>query len=215
MSNQFRFILIGAILTFASAWCGLVLLPVWGLGNFEQVPDPVTGEMIPPLLSNQEQRGLKVYVKNGCMYCHSQQVHPERARTDIARGWGSRRTVARDYMNHGRAQLGTMRTGPDLSNIGVRNSSLTWHLLHLYDPEATSPGSIMPPFRFLFSEQEIGGDGQSPNALILSEEFALEDGWEVVPRAEALDLVAYLQSLKLSEYEVPEAAAARIDSVIE
>jgi len=215
MSNQFRFILIGAILTFASAWCGLVLLPVWGLGNFEQVPDPVTGEMIPPLLSNQEQRGLKVYVKNGCMYCHSQQVHPERARTDIARGWGSRRTVARDYMNHGRAQLGTMRTGPDLSNIGVRNSSLTWHLLHLYDPEATSPGSIMPPFRFLFSEQEIGGDGPSPNALILSEEFALEDGWEVVPRAEALDLVAYLQSLKLSEYEVPEAAAARIDSVIE
>jgi cytochrome c oxidase cbb3-type subunit 2 len=215
MSNRFRFILIGSILTFASAFGGLVLLPVWGLGNFEQVPDPETGEMIPPLLTNQEQRGLQVYVKNGCIYCHSQQVHPERARTDLARGWGSRRTVAHDYMNQGRAQLGTMRTGPDLSNIGVRNPSSTWHLLHLYDPQTTSPGSIMPPFRFLFEEQEIGEAGPSPDALSIPEGFAPPAGREVVPTEEVLDLVAYLQSLRLSEYEVPEAAAARIESVIE
>jgi len=215
MSNRFRFILIGSMLTFASAFAGLVLLPVWGLGNFEQVPDPETGEMIPPLLTNQEQRGLQVYVKNGCLYCHSQQVHPERARTDIARGWGSRRTVAHDYMNQGRAQLGTMRTGPDLSNIGVRNPSSTWHLLHLYDPQTTSPGSIMPPFRFLFEEQEIGEAGPSPDALRIPDGFAPPEGREVVPTEEVLDLVAYLQSLRLSEYEVPEAAAARIESVIE
>lgn len=215
MSNRFRSILIGAILTFASAFGGLVLLPVWGLGNFKQVPDPETGEMIPPLLSNQEQRGLQVYVKNGCMYCHSQQVHPERARTDLARGWGSRRTVARDYMNHGRAQLGTMRTGPDLSNIGMRNPSSTWHLLHLYNPQTTSPGSTMPPFRFLFREQEIGDEGPSPEALNLPDGFGPAEGIEVIPTEEMLDLVAYLQALQLSKYEVPEAAAARIESTIE
>ena len=57
-------------------------------------------------------------------------------------------------MNHEIAQMGTMRTGPDLSNIGVRNPSETWHYLHLYNPQITSEGSNMPPFRFLFETKK-------------------------------------------------------------
>ncbi len=212
MQTKFRYIMMGFMLTFLSAWCGLVLLPVWGLGNFAQVPDPETGEMIPPELTTLERKGRDAYIRNGCIYCHSQQVHPRRSRTDIERGWGSRRTVARDYMNQGIAQLGTMRTGPDLANIGTRNPSDTWHLLHLYDPQITSPGSIMPPFRFLFTEKKIGPEGPSPDALNLTGEFAPPEGYEVVPGEEALALVAYLKSLQLSAYEVPEAEAARIES---
>ncbi|WP_411846373.1 cbb3-type cytochrome c oxidase subunit II [Roseibacillus persicicus] len=210
--NKFRYIFIGFMLTFLSAWCGLVILPVWGLGNFEQVKDPKSGEMIPPLLSFLEQRGRDVYVANGCMYCHSQQVHPARSRTDLKRGWGERRTVARDYMNHGIAQMGTMRTGPDLANIGVRNPSETWHLLHLYDPQTTSKGSNMPPFRYLFQTQPIPESGPSENALKLPEGFAPPAGQEVIPTEDVLALVAYLQALKLSAYEVPEAAKARLES---
>lgn len=215
MSNRFRYIFIGFILTFLSSWIGLVLLPVWGLGNFKQVVDPDTGEMIPPAFTALEQRGRDLYAANGCVYCHTQQVHPKRARTDVERGWGTRRTVAHDYMNHGRVQMGTMRTGPDLANIGVRNPSEIWQLLHLYDPQSTSPGSIMPPFRFLFEEREIGPDGPSSDALGLVGDFAPPQGREVVPTNDALAIVAYLQSLKLSEYNVPNAAAAKVDTEIE
>lgn len=211
--NRFRILFIGFTLTFLSAWCGLVLLPVWGLGNFQQATDPATGNPVPPVLSELERRGRDVYIANGCVYCHSQQVHPARARTDIERGWGTRRTVARDYMNQDIAQMGTMRTGPDLSNIGVRNPSPDWHLLHLYNPQTTSKGSNMPPYRFLFREQPIPASGPSPNALRLSELYAPAAGREVVPGEDALALVAYLQSLKLSSYEVPEAARARIESL--
>lgn len=210
--NRFRIIFIGFSLTFLSAWCGLVLLPVWGLGNFQQATDPATGAPVPPPLTALELRGRDVYISNGCVYCHSQQVHPSRARTDIERGWGTRRTVARDYMNHGIAQMGTMRTGPDLSNIGVRNPSADWHLLHLYNPQTTSKGSNMAPYPFLFREQAIPESGPSPDALRLSGEFAPPAGREVVPSEDALALVAYLQSLKLSAYEVPEAARARVES---
>ena len=115
-------------------------------------------------------------------------------------------------MNQGVAQLGTMRTGPDLANIGVRSPSSTWHLLHLYNPRITSPGSIMPPFPFLFAKRPISANGPSADALQLGGDFAAEDGYEVVPTEDAFALVAYLQLLKLSTHEIPEAAAARIDS---
>jgi len=215
MTNRFRSIFIGFVLTFLSAWCGLVLLPLWGIGNFKQVPDPETGEMIPPELTILEIQGRDVYIANGCVFCHTQQINPKRARTDLERGWGERRTVAHDYMNHGIAQLGTMRTGPDLANIGVRNPSADWNLIHLYDPQITSPGSIMPPFSFLFDERKIGPEGASSDSLRLSGEYAPAEGYEVIPTPDALALVAYLQSLKLSTYEVPGAEAARIDSEIE
>ncbi len=210
--NRFHFIIIGSVLTLFSSMVGLVLLPIRGLGNFEAAPDPETGELVPPPLSALEARGRDVYVSMGCMYCHSQQVHPPSVRTDIDRMWGERRTVPRDYMQQGVAQMGTMRTGPDLSNIGVRNPSQDWHLIHLYDPQTTSPGSIMPPYRFLFRTQPIGESGPSPDALRLVDEFAPPKGYEVVPTDDALALVAYLQSLKLSTYEVPEAARARYES---
>ena len=210
--NKFRYIFIGFMLTFFSSWVGLVILPVWGLGNFQQVPDPETGEMIPPVLNSLEKEGRAVYIANGCIYCHSQQVHPARVRTDIARGWGERRTVARDYMNHEIVQMGTMRTGPDLSNIGVRNPSETWHYLHLYDPQITSKGSNMPPFAFLFDTRKKDPENPAADALNLPEGFGPGDEYEVTPSQEMVALVAYLQSLKLSSYEIPEAPAARIES---
>lgn len=211
--NKFRIIALGFMLTFLSSWIGLVFLPIKQVGNFEQVESPKTGEMIPPFLTDLEKKGREVYIANGCVYCHSQQVHPARVRTDIARGWGERRTVARDYATQEKAQMGTMRTGPDLANIGVRNPSETWHLMHLYDPQTTSAGSNMPPFRYLFIEQKIGEAGKSPEAINLPPKFAPAEGYEIIPKPEAHALVAYLQSLKLSSYEVPEAEAARLETL--
>ncbi len=212
--NRFRIIFTGFILTFFSSWVGLVLLPIITVGDFKQTVDPATGAKMPPDLSALEKRGQQVYVSQGCIYCHSQQIRPERAGTDIARGWGSRRTIADDYMAQGRALLGTMRTGPDLSNIGTRNPSDTWHLMHLYNPQTTSKGSNMPPFSFLFIEREIKHD-KSPDALSLPAEFAPPEGMEIVPSEDAKALVAYLKSLKFSSYTVPGAKRAEIESKAE
>jgi cytochrome c oxidase cbb3-type subunit II len=99
--------------------------------------------------------------------------------------------------------LGTMRTGPDLTNIGLRQPSVSWQLLHLYDPRIPSKGSIMPPFRFLF-EKRKQGPKPSPDALVLPPEAAIEPGYEIVPKPEAKALVQYLLSLRANA-PLPEA----------
>ena len=116
---------------------------------------------------------------------------------DLERGWGLRRSHPRDYIYDEPQLLGTMRTGPDLANIGVRQPSEEWPWKHLYDPQLTSPGSLIPPYRFLFERRRVQGE-PSPDALDLPD---LEPGWEVVPSDDARALVAYLQSLDQS-YEI-------------
>ena len=185
----------GIFLTVASSWCGLVLIPQIQFGRQEPVRLEETGEVYPQPRSGLAQQGLEIYKANGCIYCHSQQVRTESFGADIARNWGSRRTVARDYIYDKPVMLGTMRTGPDLSNIGLRQASPNWHYLHLYDPQTTSKGSIMPPFRFLFEQRRIG-EKPSPEALALPKEFAAPPGYEVVPTVKAKVLVQYLLSLK-------------------
>ncbi len=201
--NNFRIIFLGFILTFASAWVGLAILPSRHFATLQPVPDAASGAELPPLLDPLAQRGARVYLANGCVYCHSQQVRPADAGSDIARGWGQRRTVSRDYLRDQVAVMGTMRTGPDLSNIGVRNPSDSWHLLHLYNPQFTSPGSTMAPFPFLFEKVKAGPQPR-PNALSLPAEERIP-GYEVIPTDDALALVAYLKALRRSAYSLPEA----------
>lgn len=123
---------------------------------------------------------------------------------DIARGWGTRASVARDYLYEDTLMLGNLRIGPDLSNVGARLPDAQWHLKHLYHPRTTVEGSTMPAYQFLFKVRPVG-EAPSPQALKLDSEFAPVAGYEVVPTAEALALVAYLQSLKVTEplHEAP------------
>jgi cbb3-type cytochrome oxidase cytochrome c subunit len=69
---------------------------------------------------------------------------------DISRGWGARHSVAADFLYDYPVQLGSLRAGPDLSNIGVRAPDANWHLLHLYAPRSVTKNSTMPPFKFVF-----------------------------------------------------------------
>ncbi|MCU0787082.1 MAG: ribosomal protein L7/L12 [Verrucomicrobia bacterium] len=114
---------------------------------------------------------------------------------DIARGWGLRGSVARDYLQDQPILLGSQRLGPDLANIGVRKPDATWHLKHLYAPDLVVTNSTMPPYRFLFETRQIN---QSPaaDALVLDGDLAPAPGFEVVPTVEGRALVAYLLSLK-------------------
>ena len=123
------------------------------------------------------------------------EIHIAATGPDIARGWGMRQSVAEDYLYDQPVQLGSLRAGPDLANIGVRDPDANWQLTHLYAPSAVVKGSTMPPFRYLFELRKIG-DAPSPDALQFPKEFALPAGYEVVPKPEAKQLAAYLLSLR-------------------
>jgi len=113
---------------------------------------------------------------------------------DLDRHWGRRRTVAADYLNDDPVMLGSLRVGPDLANVGTRLPDANWQLRHLYAPASEKPGSLMPPYRFLFELRKIQWR-PSPDALQLPRELAPPAGYEIVPRPEATALVAYLLSL--------------------
>jgi len=167
---------------------------------------PVEGdELFPRVMPGLAQQGKQVYIDLGCMYCHTQQVRRAGFGGDAERGWGPRASVPRDYITQDRVLLGTMRTGPDLMNVGGRPLNSDWHHLHLYNPQITSEGSNMPPFAFLYEVREIDGS-PSVDALRFppNSKYAPEAGYEVVPTRRAKALVEYLLSLKL-DYSLPEA----------
>ncbi len=199
--NRISLIMAGVLATVIASLFGLVLIPDM---QFEQMqPKEVLAAdgsvaIYPAALDDyNELPGKEVYRSMGCVYCHSQQVRPEGFGADIDRGWGQRRSVPRDYILDDPPYLGTMRTGPDLANIGVRQPSDEWHYLHLYDPQITSPGSVMPPFKFLY-EMAVGEQPVPPlgsPVFRLPESYSSEPVW-IVPSKEAMNLVAYLKSLQ-------------------
>jgi cytochrome c oxidase cbb3-type subunit II len=179
------FVLLGAIAIMTFALTLLVVTP-------QVLLDDVQAPLGLAPYTESELRGRMVYVREGCVYCHSQQVRDPTLATDVQRGWG-RPTVPGDYVFDGPHLLGTMRTGPDLINVGARLPDRQWHLLHLYQPRALVEWSVMPSFRYLFFEQD-------ESAVVWTEAVALPPGLQkpgkkVVARADAVALVDYLLSL--------------------
>lgn len=140
--------------------------------------------------SEQALRGRAVYISLGCVYCHSQQPRDPAQAPDGIRGWG-RPSVPGDYAHDNPHLLGTMRTGPDLLNIGARQPSVDWHLAHLYNPRAMVPGSTMPAYPFLFEVMEE--KSASDVEVTLPEAFSSHS--RLIATPDALDLVQYLREL--------------------
>lgn len=174
----------GAMVALGVATAALVVLP------YMQVRDIPKPPALKPY-TTAELRGREVYIANGCVYCHSQQPRTRSFGPDFERGWG-RASVPGDYFYDKPHLLGSMRTGPDLLNIGARQPSKDWHLGHLFQPRAYAPGSNMPSYPFLFDVKEAADAGEE--VLSLPPGYAPQ-GRVVVPRPEALDLVKYLQAL--------------------
>lgn len=196
MNNAIKLIS-GAMVTLLFSATALVILPYLQVRDVQPLPG------LSPYTST-ELRGREVYIANGCVYCHTQQPRAKGFGPDFSRGWG-RATVAGDYAYDEPHLLGTMRTGPDLMNIGVRQPSDQWNLGHLFQPRAYVPGSIMPSFPFLF-ETKAKAD---PDELVVNLPPGLvPSGQVVVARPQAVDLVKYLQSLK-RDYPVVAAPAAK------
>lgn len=127
---------------------------------------------------------------------------------DISRHWGLRHSVADDFLWDDPVQLGSIRVGPDLANVGLRYD-MNWELAHLYSPTSESKASTMPSYRYLFNVQKIGAT-PSPDALQLPADAAPAAGYEVVPTEDAKNLAAYLLSLRadVSLHDAPFTTAA-------
>jgi cytochrome c oxidase cbb3-type subunit 2 len=192
-------IFVGALLTFASSWLGLVLYPYWQMQHEQPYVKTPGDDPYPRPLAGRALAGVKVYQANGCLYCHSQQVRSEKfgnwweddqmkTGADIRRGWGTRRTVSRDYIYDHPTLLGTMRTGPDLANVGTRYSE-TWQHAHTFNPRALNSWSIMPSFAFLYTREKVIGGQKADKALKLGREWTVDPGYRWRPTDKEWDTI--------------------------
>ena len=151
--------------------------------------EPMTGDVL---------AGRNIYIREGCVGCHTQQVR----NVDMDRVFGGRPGIPADYAHIKRTSLwqntatlmGTERTGPDLADVGNRQPIFEWHLMHLYNPRIVVEQSIMPSFPWLFETKKNPLKGDV--IVSIPFHFKKEKEGEVVATREALQLVAYLQSLK-------------------
>lgn len=159
-------------------------------------------------LSDAERRGQAVFIANGCVACHTQQVRD----IEMDQTWGSRPSIPADYfysknrMNvwqQSPSILGSERTGPDLTNVGERLPSETWQYIHLYNPRAMVPQSVMPAFPWLFTVK-AQADSTKDVIVNIPDDFRKGIKGDIVATQDAKDLVAYLISLKQVSMPKPE-----------
>jgi cytochrome c oxidase cbb3-type subunit 2 len=159
-------------------------------------------------LTEQAIKGKAIYIANGCVGCHTQQVR----NVNMDKVWGTRPSIAADYAGNNRTDLwrntatlmGTERTGPDLTNIGTRQPSIDWNLVHLFNPRIVVKESIMPAYPWMFTI--IREPAKGDVIVNVPAEYLDEKQGKVVANKEALNLVAYLQSLK--QTKLPDGSIA-------
>ena len=176
---------------------GIAVIPAFQMQEYGPLPDQ-------PKMTNEELLGQKVYIAEGCVACHTQQVR----NIEMDKMWGKRPSVAEDYYYSKQRMdvwrqtpsiLGSERTGPDLTDIGNRQPSSAWQFLHLYNPRAVVKESIMPSFPWLFTEVDSTKVGPSDQVVAVPKEFLRNPGKKVIPTEDGLHLVAYLNSLKQAD----------------
>lgn len=129
-------IILGSICIFVPVFLITVVLP-WVTSDYL-----TPSEILRPRTALEEE-GRKIYIANGCTYCHTQFVR------NIDWGLGSVRVAKLgDYAMDTPHLVGTQRTGPDLSQQGGEHPD-DWHVAHFINPRFTRPESLMPSFEFL------------------------------------------------------------------
>lgn len=149
-------------------------------------------------LTEEAIKGKLVFISNGCVACHTQQVR----NVDMDKVWGSRPSIAADYAGIKRTDtwrntatlMGTERTGPDLTDVGNRQPSSDWNLVHLFNPRIVVKESIMPAYPWLFTIQKE--TTKKDVVVTIPKEYLNGKEGKVVATEDARYLLAYLQSLK-------------------
>jgi cytochrome c oxidase cbb3-type subunit I/II len=197
----------------------LALVAILIGGVFEMVPMFVIKSNVPTISAVKpytplEIHGRDIYIREGCVNCHTQMIRPFRSETERYGEYSK----AGEFVYDHPFLWGSKRTGPDLHRIGQKYSN-TWHYNHMLAPDAVSTGTIMPAYPWLF-EQFIDKEATAGKIKALRtvgvpyedgyEEWAngdlelqaaaiarsLEnDGIQVTSDTEIVALIAYLQRL--------------------
>jgi len=140
--------------------------------------------------------GRDIYQREGCYNCHSQMIRPFRAETERYGHY----SVAGEFVYDHPFQWGSKRTGPDLARVGGRYSD-RWHEVHLHNPRAVVPESIMPAYPWL-ETASVNPDGMAPRMRALRTVGVPYSDDEIAGAADVVRgkteqeaLIAYLQVL--------------------
>ena len=155
---------LGIFGTFAFSWVGLTVIPNYQIGHLDPQMDEEGTDIYPRPKSGMADRGRHIYTANGCFYCHSQQVRPYYAGSDIDRKWGERRSAPRDYVFARPAELGKMRMGPDLANVGKRAPAEDENAPPVGASPAASPAANASPAASPAAAAPVPAGTQSPPA---------------------------------------------------
>ena len=139
MKMTLNLLIYGSLMIFASILAVAVILP-WA--TMSDKPSEIFRER-----TALEEEGRKIYIANGCTYCHTQFIRY------LDWDLGAERIArAGDYIREQPHLLGSERTGPDLSQEGGEHPD-DWHMAHYTNPRFTRPESLMPSFEFLGKEK--------------------------------------------------------------
>ena len=212
-----------AVWTFAAVVVG---------GVVEFVPTALVRSNVPTIMAVKpytplEVEGRDLYIREGCVGCHSQMIRPMRAETARYGDYSK----AGEFVYDHPFLWGSKRTGPDLHRIGGKYPP-SWHFVHMKEPSATSPGSIMPGYPWLYDSmidtshvegkvitlRRLGvpypdGFERAAEADLRAQAASLAEnltrgGIPANPDREIIALIAYLERLGTDIKATPPAAAA-------
>ena len=143
-----------------------------------------------------QHEGRDIFIREGCVGCHSQMIRPFRAETER---YGHYSVAGESVWDHP-FLWGSKRTGPDLARVGDRYSD-DWHRAHLYNPRNVVPESIMPAYPWLVENKLDGKDTAAKLKAMRTLGVPYTDAdiagaqAAVAGKTEMDAMVAYLQSL--------------------
>jgi len=199
-----------AVLSFVAVFVG---------GALEFVPTALVKSNVPTISSVKpytplELEGRDLYIREGCVGCHSQMIRPFRSETERYGDYSK----AGEFVYDRPFLWGSKRTGPDLHRVGHKYPD-SWHFMHMKDPSSTSPGSIMPGYPWLYDKQldishtegkiitlqKLGvpyavGYEKQATADLVAQARKISDGlnksgFNIGPDKEIISIIAYLQRL--------------------
>ncbi len=200
-------------------------------GMVEMMPTFTIQSNVPTIASVKpysalELQGRDIYIREGCVNCHSQTVRPFRSETERYGEYSK----AGEFVYDHPFLWGSKRTGPDLHRLGGKYSN-AWHFNHLLDPTTMSPGSIMPSYQWLITQKldttttaskiramqtlgvpyEVGFDKLANADLSIQADSIAKDlkkdNIRITSDREIIAIIAYLQRLgtdiKANQFTIP------------
>ncbi|MEO8446183.1 MAG: cytochrome-c oxidase, cbb3-type subunit I [bacterium] len=161
-------------------------------GIVQMVPTFLIKSNIPTISSVKpytplELQGRDLYIREGCNTCHSQMIRPFRSETERYGEYSK----AGEFVYDHPFLWGSKRTGPDLQRVGMKYPNL-WHYYHMSDPRLMSPGSIMPSYEWLLTQDldttstESKIDGMKTLGVPYADGFGKLSNFELTKQADEI-----------------------------